>query len=187
MLFEHVEGTVAEQAGAASTVALAETTADIQSAASGRDLAGLPSLLPHLLGDLDDQPPALVDELEKNRPRLIEWASELDHLVPHSIDLVDLHLSNAMCASDGRLVILDWEEAVISCPVFSLERLLVDAAEAGVEDDVSRTYIERLLPDLATTGARGRCAWRSRSRHSRSPTRHGSSHGYTDGTTATPS
>ena len=153
MLFEHVVGTKASAGGGAAAMAVAEAVADVQRRAQDRDLTGLPSLLPtevpHLLTDLDDQPTELVAELERARPALERWAGELDELVPHSIDHVDLHLDNAICGSDDRLVILDWEEAVVSSPLFSLERLLEDAEELGVTELVKRTYLERLLPDHA--------------------------------------
>ncbi|WP_456271035.1 hypothetical protein [Bacillus sp. AK031] len=49
--------------------------------------------------------------------------------IPYSIDHLDLHSNNAVRTADGKVLIFDFEEAVISCPLFSLEKLLDEAGE----------------------------------------------------------
>jgi hypothetical protein len=75
---------------------------------------------------LDD----LLPRLEAVRPLVARWTEELAAGGwPDTIDHVDLHWDNAVVRPDGRMLIFDWEEAVISCPFFSLDRLLNDARE----------------------------------------------------------
>jgi Phosphotransferase enzyme family len=62
------------------------------------------------------------------KPSVIAWTEELlagDW--PNSIDHVDLHCGNVVRKRDGEILIYDWEEANLSCPFFSLDRLLDDA------------------------------------------------------------
>jgi hypothetical protein len=76
-----------------------------------------------------------VDEqLERYQPRIVQWAAELEvGSWPLSLDHVDLQSDNAMLRPDGRVLLLDWEEANLSVPFFSLDRLLDDARERGGE------------------------------------------------------
>jgi hypothetical protein len=62
------------------------------------------------------------------RPSVTDWTEEL--LAggwPYSIDHVDLHCGNVVRKRDGGVLIYDWEEANLSCPFFSLDRLFDDA------------------------------------------------------------
>ena len=62
------------------------------------------------------------------RARVAAWADELrSGPWPESIDHVDLRAGYAVRLPDGQVLIYDWEEAQISCPFFSLDRLLDDA------------------------------------------------------------
>jgi hypothetical protein len=75
-------------------------------------------------------PSDVLDRLAAVRPRVAAWTVEL--LAggwPESIDHVDLHWENAVVKPDGGILIFDWEEAALSCPFFSLDRLLNDARE----------------------------------------------------------
>ncbi len=75
-------------------------------------------------------PTDIVARMESYRPFIQQWTGELHQANwPESIDHVDLHWENATLQPDGRILIYDWEEAVLSCPFFSLDRLLDDARE----------------------------------------------------------
>lgn len=160
-LFAAVDGVPARASGAEAVFAVVEIVAGIQRDVA-RDLpAGVPVVaatsVAHLLaglGDLGDQPSELVEELDRQRERLSAWGQELDALVPLSLDHVDLHLDNALRTPSGRFVVLDWEEAVVSCPLFSFDRLRVDAADHGVAALAERAYVQRVLPDLDDAGRR---------------------------------
>lgn len=83
--------------------------------------------------DLAEQfaiPADAVERLEAFRPAVAEWTRELAAApIPVSIDHVDLQWGNAVLQPDGSCLIFDWEEATLSCPLFSLDRLLNDARE----------------------------------------------------------
>lgn len=76
------------------------------------------------------------------------WTDELEAgSWPESIDHVDLQSDNAIRLIDGSILIYDWEEAGVSCPFFSIDRLLDDARELGVstaERAVRDAYINAL-------------------------------------------
>jgi hypothetical protein len=73
-------------------------------------------------------PANVLEEIESFRPKVAEWTQEfLDGDWPMSIDHVDFNVSNAAVQDEGEIVIFDWEEAVISSPFFSIDRLLYDA------------------------------------------------------------
>lgn len=56
------------------------------------------------------------------------WARELGAGGwPDTIDHDDLQGDNAVRLPDGRLLLYDWEGALVGCPFFSLDRLLDDA------------------------------------------------------------
>ncbi len=74
----------------------------------------------------DDTP----DRLDSFRPHIANWTDALVTAnIPQSLDHVDLHWGNAVQQPDGTVLIYDWEEAALSCPLFSLDRLLNDARE----------------------------------------------------------
>ena len=87
--------------------------------APGREIAGQFAL-----------PPDLPARLEAARPLIAAWTKELAAGPwPETVDHVDLHAENAVVRPDGSIVIFDWEEALLSLPFFSLDRLLNDARE----------------------------------------------------------
>ena len=45
---------------------------------------------------------------------------------------------------DGRAILLDWEEATVGCPLFSLDRLLADAHERAAVETVRDVYLDTL-------------------------------------------
>ncbi len=49
---------------------------------------------------------------------------------------------NAILSDDGLVVLIDWEEATVGCPLFSLDRLLSDARELDAVDVVLSSYLE---------------------------------------------
>lgn len=69
----------------------------------------------------------VADRLERALPAIHAWTYELEsEHWPLSIDHVDLQLDNVLVRTDGRLLLLDWEEANLSCPFFSIDLLLDD-------------------------------------------------------------
>jgi hypothetical protein len=83
-------------------------------------------------------PGDVLDILMRLKPCVTAWAEELlagDW--SYSIDHVDLHCGNVVRKRDGGILIYDWEEANLSCPFFSLDRLLDDARPLNllIEDD----------------------------------------------------
>jgi hypothetical protein len=76
--------------------------------------------------ELDPDAPGLLEEIQC---RVAEAARVLAATAwPESVDHVDLNVSNAFTDGD-RMVIIDWEEAVVGFPAFSLDRLIDDAHE----------------------------------------------------------
>lgn len=91
---------------------------------AGRDLAEQFSLS-------DD----IAARMERFRSEIARWMSELEAGGwPLSLDHVDLQADNAVLQPDGSILIYDWEEANLSCPYFSLDRLLDDARELAGDD-----------------------------------------------------
>ncbi len=77
-------------------------------------------------------PTDLLERLTSFRRSVNQWANELAAGGwPETIDHVDLQETNAVVQPDGEILIYDWEEAVISSPFFSLDRLLEDARQFG--------------------------------------------------------
>jgi hypothetical protein len=76
--------------------------------------------------------------LEAARPHIVSWTAELAAGGwPESVDHVDLHWGNAVLRPDGGVLIFDWEEAVLSLPFFSLDRLLNDARELDLGEEAA--------------------------------------------------
>jgi Phosphotransferase enzyme family len=77
-----------------------------------------------------DVPANVVERMEQFRPFISSWTDELlAGQWPDSLDHVDLHSGNIIRKRKGGILIYDWEEANLSCPFFSLDRLLDDARE----------------------------------------------------------
>jgi hypothetical protein len=75
-------------------------------------------------------PVDVLEQMEYLQPFITAWTEELlAGKWPDSIDHVDLHSGNAMVKGNGDILIYDWEEANLSCPFFSLDRLLDDARD----------------------------------------------------------
>lgn len=97
-------------------------------------------------------PQGFGERLERFVPRIAEWAKVLSAAGwPDSLDHVDLHANNGVLQPDGRVLIFDWEEAVLGCPFFSIDKLLADAEEtasplhsAEREAMVRRAYLDAL-------------------------------------------
>lgn len=155
-IFEFMPGDNADELDPKPLDRVAEKLAEVQVALVDSDLSGLPSydvegIVHELLADLSatgDQPAETVDWLVGQLPRLQEWSTELAGRCPQSLDHPDVNPSNALVARE--LILLDWEEAVVGCPMMSLYRLLADAEEAGCVDAVKAAYL-RPWQDL--TGA----------------------------------
>jgi len=114
-------------------------------AVAEQDLTRIPAidvrLVPRLLlEDLEDQPAELVEWLHDAQPALQADAEALAG-IPRSLDHPDMNSSNAILCDDGRVVLLDWEEATVGCPLFSLDRLLDDAREYSAVERVMSAYL----------------------------------------------
>lgn len=147
-LFEAIDGVWAEHAGPQHLARIAAACASVQAATVGARPGVLPvtlatDIVDRLLDDLRAHAPQLEAPLSPAAPLLREIAQELASSdVPLTIDHTDLHDGNAIVASDGRLVLIDWEEAVFSVPYFSLDRLREDAKKHGREQEVIDAYLD---------------------------------------------
>lgn len=150
-IFGFVPGPIVDEAGPESLVVQARTLAEVQTALTEADLSGLPSYdlakVPDLvLADLEDTGDVdaeLVAELRRSLPALRSATEELA-AVPASLDHPDVQGSNGLVRDDGSVVLLDWEEAVVGCPLLSLYRLLHDADAAGNTAEVKAAYLDAL-------------------------------------------
>jgi len=80
----------------------------------------------------------VVERLAAYCAQVRSWTDELlDSALPESIDHVDLHWDNAVVQPDGNILIYDWEEAIVGCPLFSLDRLLNDARELDLGEEAA--------------------------------------------------
>jgi hypothetical protein len=157
-IFEFLPGRTADELTPKPLERVAHRLGQVRSALTETDLANLPGyeldrIAPDLLADLatsDDQPAETVEWLAGAVPRVQEWAEELALLCPPALDHPDVNPTNALLVDD-RIVLLDWEEAIVGSPMMSLYRLLADAAEAGTIDAVRAAYLEswQCLPDPA--------------------------------------
>jgi len=152
-LFEHLQGATAEEVGTPGALeATARELARVQAAVAKLDLTRLPAFdvrsVPGALreDDLSDQPVELVQWLRDAQPSLQLDADALAD-VPPSLDHPDVNGSNAIMLDDGRAILLDWEEATVGCPLFSLDRLLSDAHELSAVETVRDVYLDTLRAD----------------------------------------
>jgi aminoglycoside phosphotransferase (APT) family kinase protein len=149
-LFEHLQGATAEEVGTPGALeATARELARVQAAVAKLDLTRLPVFdvrrVPGALleDDLSDQPVELVQWLRDAQPSLQLDADALAD-VPPSLDHPDVNGSNAIMLDDGRAILLDWEEATVGCPLFSLDRLLDEAHELSAVETVTGVYLDTL-------------------------------------------
>ena len=149
-LFEHIQGATAEEVGTARALeATARELARVQAAVAKQDLTRLPVIdvrrVPGALleDDLSDQPVELVQWLRDAQPALQLDADALAD-VPPSLDHPDVNGSNAIMLDDGRAILIDWEEATVGCPLFSLDRLLDDAHGLSAVETVRDAYLDTL-------------------------------------------
>jgi len=149
-LFEHIPGATAEEVGTARALeATARELARVQAAVAKLDLSRLPVFdvrsVPGALleDDLSDQPVELVQWLRDAQPSRPLDADALA-AIPPSLDHPDVNASNAIILNDGRAILLDWEEATVGCPLFSLDRLLDDAHKLSAVETVRDVYLETL-------------------------------------------
>ncbi len=146
-LFAYIPGATAAEVGTpAALAATARELARVQAAAAKLDLKRLPvcdvrSVPGALLeDDLSDQPEQLVQWLRDAQPSLQHDAEALAD-IPPSLDHPDVNASNAIMLEGGRTLLLDWEEATVGCPLFSLDRLLDDAHELAAVKPVLDAYL----------------------------------------------
>jgi hypothetical protein len=104
---------------------------------------------PQEIGD----PRSVLQRLQRLQGKVSGWAKELeDGGWPLSIDHTDFHHGNAVVQADGRIVVFDWVEAVLSSPFFSLDELLWRLGERA--DEVRDAYLDAL--PWQTRARRGR-------------------------------
>jgi aminoglycoside phosphotransferase (APT) family kinase protein len=151
-LFEYIQGATAEEVGTIGALeAMARELARVQMAVAKLDLTGLPIFdvrrLPGTLleDDLSDQPAELTQWLRDSQSSLQLDANALAE-IPPSLDHPDMNMSNAIILSDGRAILVDWEEATVGCPLFSLDRLLNDAYELSAVETVRDVYLDSFCP-----------------------------------------
>lgn len=143
--FENVPGQTAEAVGSATVLSdVAKQLARVQRAATMAKLEGIPSFSPYdipeiLADDVSDQPDELSAWLRESISQLKELAATL-LFIPFSLDHPDMNWSNAIVRANGSIVLIDWEEATVGCPLFSLDRLLSDARDTGCEAQVADAY-----------------------------------------------
>jgi aminoglycoside phosphotransferase (APT) family kinase protein len=149
-LFEHLQGATAEEVGTIGALeAMARELARVQAAVAKQDLTGIPVFdvrtMPGILleDDLSDQPAELVQWLRDAQLSLQLDADALAD-IPLSLDHPDVNGSNAIILNDGRAILLDWEEATVGCPLFSLDRLLDDAHTLSAVETVRNVYLDTL-------------------------------------------
>jgi aminoglycoside phosphotransferase (APT) family kinase protein len=149
-LFEHLQGATAEELGTVGALeATARELARVQAAVAKLDLTGLPVFdvrrVPAALleEDLSDQPVELVQWLRDALPSLQLDAEALAD-IPLSLDHPDVNGSNALVNGDRGAILLDWEEATIGCPLFSLDRLLDEAHGLSSVETVRDVYLNTL-------------------------------------------
>jgi hypothetical protein len=141
-----VSGPTADTCGAGCRPSVARALAAIQVSCAGRPAPGLPvyhlpTVVDTLVADVreaGDQAPQLAARLFAAHDALRVLAAELVAAVPVSIDHSDMNPDNAIVADGAPVVILDWEEASIGCPLLSLSRLLQDAN--GSENAIIDAY-----------------------------------------------
>jgi aminoglycoside phosphotransferase (APT) family kinase protein len=149
-LFEHLQGATAEEVGTIGALeAMARELARVQAAVAKLDLSRLPVFdvrrVPGALleDDLSDQPVELVQWLRDAQPALQLDADALAD-IPLSLDHPDVNGGNAIMLEDGRAILIDWEEATVGCPLFSLDRLLDDAHTLSAVETVRNAYLDTL-------------------------------------------
>jgi len=75
-----------------------------------------------------------------------ELANQLQEHCFRSLDHPDVNPTNVVATSDGSYHIIDWEEAAVGCPLFSLDRVLdsIPSGDDALETDVRDAYLEAL-------------------------------------------
>ena len=165
--FGFIPGPTAAQAGQRTLVEVAATLGQVQACLATTDLFGLPAYsianVPDTLAEdltiTADQNPTLLDEFLTALPVLRHHAELLAEALPISLDHPDVNDTNAI-VTDQSITLLDWEEATVGCPLFSLPRLLADAEDEQTRTNMIDAYLDaffsgqtpgtRRLLDLAT-------------------------------------
>jgi aminoglycoside phosphotransferase (APT) family kinase protein len=157
-VFGYVHGQTVKDDGSPRAVrAMAERLAQVQAAvATDEGLAAVPgydvaSLPERFAADLTDQPGETRRRLDRALPWLSSQAAELATAVPRSLDHPDMNVTNGIVSPGSEVVVLDWEEASVGCPLFSVDRLTDRDSLAGQDAaDVVDAYLGALpWADLA--------------------------------------
>ena len=151
-LFEYLAGPTAKEVPLrAAMLSTAEALGTVQRLVAKTGIASLPAYsvaaIPgELAADLDDQAPELRIDLEARLPVLQELAGQLAGQCFASLDHPDVNPTNVIVTSDQSWHIIDWEEATVGCPLFSLDRVLdsVPSGEDGLKGDAEDAYLDAL-------------------------------------------
>lgn len=70
--------------------------------------------------------------LTSQRAAVAAWTDELAAgNWPETVDHVDLQPSNAVVADEGRVLLFDWEESLLTCPYFSIKQWMTRTGPCG--------------------------------------------------------
>ena len=86
----------------------------------------------------------LFSELTAALPVLRHHAELLAEVLPLSVDHPDLNNTNAI-VTNASVTLLDWEEATVGCPLFTLPRLLADADSETTRAAMIDAYLDALF------------------------------------------
>lgn len=130
-------------------------------------VAALPGIFDKII--VDNQTLGASDraQLEKARPRLVEWCVELAAIgIADSLDHADLHDGQILAPGPGRYTFFDWGDAAVSHPFCSLLVAAERAADVHGSEVVPRltdAYLEPWAADGHTPAELRRAvdlAWR---------------------------
>lgn len=107
-----------------------------------RRLAVLPALYDDMLSRRLPLEPDEVDSLRRMAPAFAERCAALAGSVPETVEHSDLHIGNVY-VRDGRILFLDWGDAAVSHPFFSLAR-----ADDVWDSRLRAAYLEPWGPGL---------------------------------------
>jgi thiamine kinase-like enzyme len=83
-----------------------------------------------------------IEGIDFLRKQTAAFSKELESMhIPYSIDHLDLHSGNAARQNNGAVIIYDWEESVLSCPFFSLDKLLDETGEFEYNEETTENTL----------------------------------------------
>lgn len=151
-LFEYLAGQTAEElplrTGLLPTVEILGTVQRMvaktgMDSLPGYSIAAIPTTL---AADVDEQSPEVRTGLSDRLAALEELARQVEDRCFRSLDHPDVNPTNVILTADQSWHIIDWEEAMVGCPLFSLDRVLdeVPADDEGLRREVEDAYLGAL-------------------------------------------